>query len=393
MTYEPAEDTELLKHFLLDELKQLSIHSICEVGCGSGEIITTLKQAYPNLQAHATDINPRAIQDTQQLAKEKRVEVNVKKGEFLKPFFNQQFDCIFFNTPYLPVEDNENFQELSIEDKALYGGTLGCEVTNQFLDSLHSNIHKDSVIYILISTLTKPNLVEESIRENGFEFEVIGKQKHFFEELLVYKIQPNNVLKHLLEHNYQKILKFDKGKHSHILPAKKNGKIVMVKFGKEQHIQKEIFYLQKLQDTNYVPKIVEYKTNFVIYEKIEGMIMKDYLEKYEIKSLEELENVINRILEICFDLDQRGISKDEMTRPHHHIFINPKNLEEIYFIDFERSTLTSRFQNSRQFIQYVFKYNFVFQKFSKEVLRNNIIAIGKEIEKRKEPINIQELYD
>lgn len=404
MTYQPAEDTFLLLEILEKHIDSTNVSKkskkclkICEVGLGSGEILINLSKKFSNNNFFGTDINLDAIQDSKQLSqKENQNEIQIKQGSFLTPFTNEKFDIIYFNTPYLPVEDGEKFEDLTDEDKALYGGTLGCEVTNEFIDSLHSHIHNYSEIFILISSLTQPHLVEESIKENGFDFEIVGREKHFFEELLVYKLTPSSTLQYLITNKYENISKFNKGKHSYILQATlpNTSQKVMIKTGKEQHISKEIFYLQKLQETTYSPKIIEYKSNFVIYHKINGTIIEDFLikSKTQTYTLEQIEQVLNNIFKICFDLDLKGISKDEMTRPHHHIFISEQNLDEIYFIDFERSTLKNRFENSRQFMQYVVKYGSIFEQFNKQLSREKVIQIGKEIITKQKPITIQQMY-
>ena len=400
MTYQPAQDTYLLLKSMQKILQQelfknpKKILRVCEVGCGSGEIITELKKEYKDfIEAYATDCNPQAIEDTKKCANQKKVSITIQHGNFCEPFEHMKFDIIFFNTPYLPCEDNEIFSELSYEDRAIYGGKVGCEVTNDFIDSLHSIINITTKVYILISSLTQPHLVEENIRENGFEYLVISKEKHFFEELVVYELQLSQPLHYLLEQNYTHISKFNKGKHSYILQAKKDSSNVMIKTGKEQHILKEIFYLEKLQHTSYVPKIVDKGKNFVIYTKIEGIAIHDFLKQIKTNNYtaQEVETVLNRILEICFDLDCKGISKDEMTRPHHHIFINIHNLEHIYFIDFERSTLTHRFENSRQFMQYLIKCNTVFKHIGLEFSQEKSILIGKKIGNNPKTITVQDL--
>ena len=374
------------QQILFNQIKKLNKEklNICEVGCGSGEIITSLAKEFPNNLYYATDINPQAISDTQKLAKQRNVGLNVKEGNFLEPLKNQLFDIIFFNTPYLPCEEGDRFNKLSIEDRAIYGGRIGCEVTNSFIDSLHDFLHEKTKIYILISSLTQPKLVEENLKNNGFEFEVVAKESHFFEELLIYKNQSNEVLKHLLQNNYTNIKRFDKGKHSYIMQAKDtNSNTVMIKFGKREYISKEIYYLKKLQDTQYAPQIVEVGYNFVIYKKVEGLTIEKFLEHCRLNkySLEEIEFIFNRVFEICYDLDKRGICKDEMTHPNEHIHINTDKLDEIHFIDFERSSMSNRFENTRQFLQFVSKCSFIFEKFEKAINRGKIISIGKDVDK------------
>ncbi|MCH8519992.1 MAG: methyltransferase domain-containing protein [Nanoarchaeota archaeon] len=407
MTYQPSDDTFLLLNSIKDDIKENNISTssikVCEVGCGSGEIITTLKEKFTTINAYASDINHQAIEDAVNLAQQKNVNINAKVGSFLEPFEDEKFDIILFNTPYLPCEDGERFDKLSIEDKALYGGKAGFEVTNQFLDSLHNSIHENTIIYMLISTLTQPNVVEDCIVGNGFSFEVVARQNHFFEELLVYRIIPANVLCHLMTKKYTNIKRFDKGRHSHIIQAQVHSskQLAMVKFGKKQHIEKEIFFLLKLQDANYAPQIIESgidtisQEGFVIYKKIQGMKIEEFIQTYiqTYDSIIPLEKVLNRILEICFDLDVKGISKDEMTHPQEHIFIKPDNVGEIYFIDFERSILQDRFSNSRQFLQYCIKIGRVFEHFGIILSREKCIIMGKEIIQKNTSILIQEIYE
>ncbi|MFT4243853.1 MAG: HemK2/MTQ2 family protein methyltransferase [Candidatus Woesearchaeota archaeon] len=411
MTYQPAEDTYLLLQTTKEHLKQqLQTNfsnlplKICEVGCGSGEIITTLKEEFSNeIEAYATDINPKAVEDTLRLAKQKNISITAKVGSFLEPFEQEVFDSIIFNTPYLPCEDGDRFDKLCIEDKALYGGKAGFEVTNQFLDSSHNYIHSQTQIYILISSLTQPNVVEDCIVGNGLEFELIATQNHFFEELLIYKVQPALVLQHIFENSYSNILRFDRGRHSHILQAQhlQTKKKVMIKFGKKQHIEKEIFFLQKLQDTLYAPKIVEStididsQSGFVMYEKINGIQIEEFINSYhnKYKSLKELESVLNRVFEICYDLDIKGISKDEMTHPQEHIFINLHNLNEVFFIDFERSVLQTRFSNSRQFLQYCIRKGRVFEHYGIILSQQKVIVLGKKIVELNFPLTIQDIYE
>ncbi|MFP4402127.1 MAG: HemK2/MTQ2 family protein methyltransferase [Candidatus Nanoarchaeia archaeon] len=398
MTYEPAEDTYLLLNIIKTQLQKNSINktiNICEIGCGSGEIITTLAQEFPEHLYFATDINPQAIEDTNQLAKEKNVQVEVKKGSFLHPFPNQQFDIILFNTPYLPCEEGERFDKLNIEEKALYGGTCGFEVTTQFIDSLHSYIHQNSQIYILISTLTQQNIVEQCLKNNAFNFEIIVKQSQFFEELLVYQISPSPLLQHLVSKQYQDIQRFDKGRHSYILQAQHpiTHKKLMIKFGKSQHIEKEVKFLQKLQDTNYAPHIIEHSREYVIYEKIEGITIEEFFKRVNQQeySMQEIEVVINRCFAICFDLDIRGICKDELTHPNEHIFINPDQLEDIFFIDFERSVFSNKRANSTQFLQYILRNSQILKIVGIKISRTQCIEVGKHIMRRNSPITLKDL--
>ena len=193
MFYKFSEDSKLLLDSLIkNSPKQKNKILICEMGVGSGEVIfrysNYLKKNNVDFEVIGFDINKKAIENT------KKLFCNFdKKNEFiLSNLFEKskkKYDLIFFNTPYLPVEDNENFEDLKIIDKAIYGGEFGFEITIKFLEELDKNLKKNGVCFILISTLTNPKVVEKKLKNLNFKYEVVNSKKLFFEILLVYKIQ------------------------------------------------------------------------------------------------------------------------------------------------------------------------------------------------------------
>lgn len=184
--YEPAEDSQLLLDCLLKEFDkqfeetQVSIEdrnvNLLDMGAGSGFI--GFRAAKLGCHVVCADINPEAVK---YMNKHKTNDIKVVQSDLFEDVDPFKFDILVFNTPYLP--NDEEFH-----DKALHGGKEGYEVTIRFLKEAKFYMYDDSVILLLVSSLTKPGMVELSMTENGYDFEVVGSKKEFMEELLVYRV-------------------------------------------------------------------------------------------------------------------------------------------------------------------------------------------------------------
>jgi release factor glutamine methyltransferase len=194
MFYQIETDSKLLLKSVENYLEKNKFEkiSICEMGVGSGFIILEIAKKFKNKKIDLTgfDINKKAIENTQKQFKKYNLKGNFQISNlFETSITNKKFDLIFFNTPYLPCEENEKFEDLKIIDKAIYGGKEGYEITIKFLEKLNNKLNKKGVCFILISTLTKPKIIEKKLIELNFKFQIMNRKKEFFEELLVYKIE------------------------------------------------------------------------------------------------------------------------------------------------------------------------------------------------------------
>ena len=179
--YEPAEDSYLLLDCLRKELEgEIPVEErnvyLLDMGAGSG--IIGFEAAKQGCHVISIDVNPEAIS---YMETNKPSDVKIIKSDLFENIEGQKFDIITFNTPYLP--DDEEFNDL-----ALHGGKEGYEVTLRFLKEVKHYMYDDSVILMLISTLTKPGIIELYMKSLGYEFSIVGRKKEFMEELLVYKI-------------------------------------------------------------------------------------------------------------------------------------------------------------------------------------------------------------
>jgi len=174
MIYEPAEDSELLLECALKEVRRSD--KVIEIGVGSGFVSEKLMNKCSLLIA--TDVSPFAVKE----AKKKGIEVvrtDLVKG------IKKRFSLVLFNPPYLELE--EEFKRGDWIDKAIDGGKGGIEVICRFLDFLDELLEVGGRAILIVSSINTPHVFEE-IGKRGFNYEVVGRKKLFFEELLALKI-------------------------------------------------------------------------------------------------------------------------------------------------------------------------------------------------------------
>ncbi|MEM2934750.1 MAG: Rossmann-like fold-containing protein [Candidatus Thermoplasmatota archaeon] len=168
--YKPAEDSYLL-------IKSIKIKGkkALDMGCGCG--IVALHLAKNGCDVTAVDINEKAIENTKINAKINCLNLKCFKSNLFENI-NEKFDIIVFNPPYLPTRN---------EDVAWNGGKDGKEVIEKFLREAKNYLRKQGVIYMVMSSLNKPDRIIKNFKE--FEFEKISEEKFFFEAIYVYKIR------------------------------------------------------------------------------------------------------------------------------------------------------------------------------------------------------------
>lgn len=362
--YEPQEDSFMFLYFLQSFFKNQSKElKICEVGVGSGYLISNIAGNFSNFKYYGSDINEFAVKITKQKLKEKNILGKIELGNLFEKFNDLKFDVIFFNTPYLPLEDKEKLEDLEILDRAIYGGKKGYETIFEFIDKLNDKLENSGIAFILFSSYSHLDKICNKLDLNNFKFKIEVKKDFFFESLYILRIEKNDILKQLSSFNLENISYLTSGKHSKVYLADYKDKQVIIKYAQKNVIQKEKLFLDKLSKKKYIPKIYFSDENFIVLEKINGFIPKEVfinLPKSDILFF------LNSCLEICFDLDQELIQKFELTNPYKHIFYLD-NLE-VKFIDFERSIFSENPKNTRQFLQFILRNQRLLEK--KEILLN-----------------------
>ena len=107
----PRPETEELVRWILDKIKpnNHSVHSVIDIGTGSGAIALALKKAQPNWNVCGVDVSKEALTIASKNSKEFQLEVAWKEVDILmEDFPEENWNTIVSNPPYIPVsEGNE----------------------------------------------------------------------------------------------------------------------------------------------------------------------------------------------------------------------------------------------------------------------------------------------
>ena len=110
---------------------------ILDIGTGSGAIAVTLAAEAPNVSVTATDVSRTALRMTRLNARTHRVSerVRVVHAHLFPPGFEELFDMITVNPPYVPGGDIPGLSRDVLREprKALDGGKDGLQVIREIL--------------------------------------------------------------------------------------------------------------------------------------------------------------------------------------------------------------------------------------------------------------------
>jgi putative serine/threonine protein kinase len=125
---------------------------------------------------------------------------------------------------------------------------------------------------------------------------------------------------------------------------------IKTKNPKSQAINKieiEAKFLKVLNKHNIGPKFIKGTKTYVMYEFVEGELLKD---KIETMTKPKLKAILKNMVKQCYQMDNLGINKEEMHRPHKHIVLTKKGPIQL---DFERCHYAEKMHNVTQFLQYI----------------------------------------
>ncbi len=391
--YEEAEDTFMLYENTLNIIKKINKQNqkklqICEIGIGNAYTLTNIANKYPSFSYHACDINIFAVNHAKKEFEKINILATIKHCNLFDKIKKQEYDIVLFNTPYLPLENNEKYDELEIIDKAIYGGKHGNEITLEFIKQLSEYLCNQGVAIIIVSSLSHIEEIENKLKDNLYNSEIIDKKEMgMFETLYCLKIEKNIIHKKISKTKIKNMKFLAKGKHSIVLEGNWDNKKAIIKTGKEKDIEIEYIYLEKLKNENFSPQIYFKDNNFVIREKIEGTIIKDFLLNEQ--SPKKIINIIDKILSICQKLDELGINKNEMTNPYKHIYITKNN--SVKMIDYERCIFTPKPKNTTQFLQYIRRNINILQTKNIEIDENKLLELAEKHKKQNCKIKITDI--
>ena len=102
----PRPETELLLERALEWAANRPLTAV-DVGTGSGALAVTLAAKRPNIDVHAVDISPAALEVARQNAAEQGARVTFYEGDLLKPMIERglKIDLIMANLPYIASDE------------------------------------------------------------------------------------------------------------------------------------------------------------------------------------------------------------------------------------------------------------------------------------------------
>jgi len=165
-SYTPAEDTFFFAEYLKDEAGQ----SALDIGTGSGYLAKILSSKFSHVVA--TDISFSTLRD------QKPKLDNCICCDAAEPILGK-FDLIVCNLPYLPSEE--------ITDITIDGGKDGFEIPQKIFKSALNCLKDNGKFLFLTSSLANFKKLIEFTQRLGFDVNVVGRKKLFYEELILVK--------------------------------------------------------------------------------------------------------------------------------------------------------------------------------------------------------------
>ncbi|MBI4439047.1 methyltransferase [Candidatus Woesearchaeota archaeon] len=339
--YNPAEDSYLL----LEAVKEHAVGDVLEVGTGTGILAIAAAKKEGVKSATATDISDAALHAARTNAASEGIRIKFRRADLFEGI-RGQFDTIIFNPPYLP-------QDKGIEDRAIYGGRKGYETVERFIRASSNFLKPDGRIILVASSLTTNHAVERIIKDNCYDFSVIGQKRFFFETLYCYLIAKKPLLVELEKKGASAVRLFARGKRGVVYTAVYRKRKVAVKAERPDskakgRVSNEAAWLRRLNRKGIGPELVFAGNGFFAYRFVEGQYICDFLQAC---SAEAAVKVVKEVLRQCLLMDRMGVGKEEMHHPLKHIIVIKSG--KPVMIDFERCHITVKPKNTTQFLQFL----------------------------------------
>lgn len=173
--YPPAEDTFLL----IDNLILKENMDVLEIGGGSG-LVSIYASRYVKT-VDVCDINPHAIRCMEANVKlNNRNNINIIQSDLFENI-SSCYDLIVFNTPYLPVDEDEHSDDEYA--KAWDGGVDGRKVIDRFIIKAKDYMKECGLIQLVQSSLSDNDKTLQMLEKEGFQAEITAIEHIFFEDI------------------------------------------------------------------------------------------------------------------------------------------------------------------------------------------------------------------
>jgi release factor glutamine methyltransferase len=187
----PRPETELLTELVTDELGSSFKGKILDLGTGTGGIIITLCKNFPHAIGLGVDISKDALSlACENLAKNKIKNLEIKTFNWNEDEFNEKFDAIIANPPYLSEREWESAEpEVKIFDPkiALVAKDDGIADIKKIIKISENNLVKNGLFALEIGVnqekkiadmmsvcFYKINIIKDYCRKNRY---IIARKK------------------------------------------------------------------------------------------------------------------------------------------------------------------------------------------------------------------------
>jgi release factor glutamine methyltransferase len=169
----PRPETEELVEFLLSAIRNLQ-SAILDVGTGSGVIALSLAAKFPEAKVHAIDVSEDALA----LAKENAARIGLNervrfsKNSLLENF-DERFDIIVANLPYVSMQDRQSLSREVLHDPeaALFGGERGDEMVRKLIEQAPEHLQSNGLLALEIGLGQNETLSELFAQKNYHDIE------------------------------------------------------------------------------------------------------------------------------------------------------------------------------------------------------------------------------
>ncbi len=148
--------TELLLDFI-SEIKLEGVKML-ELGCGTGTL--SVFAASKGAVVTASDINPRAIENTNHNARLNNVQVNTVQSDLFQAI-SDKFDLIMINPPYYP-----NNPRTELEVALMCGENF--EYFTKLFSQLRNHITANGKVYMILSEDCDISRIRDEAKKSGY---------------------------------------------------------------------------------------------------------------------------------------------------------------------------------------------------------------------------------
>ena len=188
----PRQETEILVDLIAKKIKERPVlgRSLWDLCTGSGCIGLSLKKSFSELNVSLSDLCPKALALAKKNAEANQLQVDLRLGDLLEPFFGETADFIICNPPYISQKEYEALDP-GVRDfeprSALLAGERGTEFYERMARELPPFLRPGAQIFFEIGS-GQGAAVQEIFsslpwRRSRLLLDWAGKDRFFFLEI------------------------------------------------------------------------------------------------------------------------------------------------------------------------------------------------------------------